>query len=128
MYDSSYKFPYNDNKMVMLLNIMKARSINLFKQSQVFRYTNGRSTDMARQILSFFRPEFSVITDLTGHFFSWTTGKEFVRDTLKPLEIIWTIFKQMRRFFTDNNLITTLCSVQIQFYQSIAPLLIDIES
>ena len=83
---------------------------------------------MTREILCFIRPEFSVITDLTGHLFSWTTGKEFVRDTLKPLEIIWTIFKQMRRFFTDNNLITTLCSVQIQLYQSIAPLLIDIES
>ena len=63
MDDSSYKFPYNDNKMI------KVQNINLFKQSHILRYTNGWSTDMTRQILSFFRSEFSVITDLTSHFF-----------------------------------------------------------
>ena len=82
---------------------------------------------MTREILCFIRPEFSVITDLTGHLFSWTTGKEFVRDTLKPLEITRTILKRMAHFFTDDNLILTLCSVQIQLHQSIVPLLIDIE-
>ena len=30
---------------------------------------NGRSTDMTGQILRFVRPEFSVITEMTGHFF-----------------------------------------------------------
>ena len=31
---------------------------------------NGRSTDMTGQILPFARPEFSVIIEMTGHFFS----------------------------------------------------------
>ena len=30
---------------------------------------NGRSTDMTGQILRFVRPKFSVITEMTGHFF-----------------------------------------------------------
>ena len=31
---------------------------------------NGQSTDMTGQILPFVRPEFSVIIQMTGHFFS----------------------------------------------------------
>ena len=38
MYNCSYKFPYNDNKMIYEYYI-KVQSIDLFKQSQVFRYT-----------------------------------------------------------------------------------------
>ena len=41
------------------------------------------STDMTGQILTFVHPEFSVIIEMTGHFFSSTTRKEIVRDALK---------------------------------------------
>ena len=37
---------------------------------------NGRSTDMATQILPSLRPEFSVIIEVTDYFFSRTTEKE----------------------------------------------------
>ena len=79
----------------------------------------GRSTAITSQILPLVRPEFSLIIEMTGHFFSSTTGKEFVRDTLKMLEKVQTIFKRMPRFFTDDNLITTLGSVQIQLHHEI---------
>ena len=39
--------------------------------------------DMTGQILTFVRTEFSVIIEMTGHFFSSTTRKEIVRDALK---------------------------------------------
>ena len=50
---------------------------------------------------------------MTGYFFSWTTGKEFVKDTFKALEIVQTTFKPMPHFFNDYIQITTLCSVQV---------------
>ena len=40
---------------------------------------------MTSQILPFHRPEFSVIIEMTSHFFSSATGV-FVRDTSKALE------------------------------------------
>ena len=44
---------------------------------------------MTAQILPSVRPEFSVIIEVTGHFFSWATWKEFVKDTFKGLEMKW---------------------------------------
>ena len=41
--------------------------------------------DMTGQILPFYRPEFSVMIEMTGHFFSSATGV-FVRDNSKALE------------------------------------------
>ena len=38
---------------------------------------------MTGQILTFVRPEFSVIIEMTGHFFSSTTRNKIVRDALK---------------------------------------------
>ena len=64
--------------------------------------------DMTSQILPFYCPEFSVVIEMTGHFFSSATGV-FVRDTEKAL-------------------IAILCSVHIQLHQMIKPLLIDIKS
>ena len=94
MYDSSYEFPYNDNKMIVLLNITWKCGVSTSANSLKYLGTlcrgqnNSQSNNINHQILSCFCPQFSVIIELTGHFFSWTTGKEFVRDTLKPLEII----------------------------------------
>ena len=45
---------------------------------------------------------------MTSHFFLWVTGKEFVRDNLKTLEVVQTTFKRMPCFFNDDNIITTL--------------------
>ena len=39
--------------------------------------------DMTGQILTFVRTEFSVIIEMTGHFFSSTTRKEIAKDALK---------------------------------------------
>ena len=39
--------------------------------------------DMTGQILTFVRPEFSVIIEMIGHFFSSKTRKQIVRDGLK---------------------------------------------
>ena len=59
--------------------------------------------------------------------FSWTNVKDFLSDTLKTLEIVKTAFnKQIPHFLTDDNLITTLCSVYIWLHQSAAYLWIDI--
>ena len=49
---------------------------------------NSGSTDMTCQILCFVRPEFPVSIKLASHLLFWTSRKEFVRDTLKLLEII----------------------------------------
>ena len=62
-----------------------------------------RSTYMTSQILIFVPPKFSVIIEMTGHFFSSTTRKEIVRDALKAWDIKWTTFKRMPHFFTDDN-------------------------
>ena len=86
---------------------------------------NGRSLDMTSQILHFVHPKFSAIIQMTGHFFLEKL-EEFVRDALKALEIVQTTFKQMSHLLTDDNLITTLCSVYIKL-QSIASCLINIE-
>ena len=40
----------------------------------------------------------SVMIGMISHFFSWGTGKEYFRDTLKALEIAQTTFKRMPRF------------------------------
>ena len=82
---------------------------------------NGQSTDMTSQILPFYHPEFSVIIEMNGHFFSSATGV-VVRNS------IITTFKQIPHFFTGDNLITISCSVHIQLHQIIKPLLTDIES
>ena len=52
--------------------------------------------------------------------------EEFVRYTLKVLEIVRATFKRMSHLSTDDNLITTLCSVYIKL-RSIASCLINIE-
>ena len=39
-------------------------------------------------ILPFACLEFYVIIEITGHFSSWTTWKDFVGDTFKVLEIV----------------------------------------
>ena len=54
--------------------------------------------------------------------------EDFVRDTLKALKMHQTTIKQMPHFLTDDNLITTLCSVYTQLHQLTAYLLIDIKS
>lgn len=79
-------------------------------------------------MLPFVCPEFSAILEMTSHFFSWTTEKEFVKDTLKVLDIAQTTVKRMSRFLVDHNLITTLCLVHIKLYHLIASSLIDIKS
>lgn len=53
---------------------------------QTICWNKGRSTDTTSQILPLVCPEFSVIIETTGHFFSCTIGKKFVRGTLKMLE------------------------------------------
>ena len=50
---------------------------------------------------------------MTGHFFL-DKLEEFVRNTLKALEIVRTTFKRMSHLSTDDNLITTSCSVYIK--------------
>ena len=80
---------------------------------------------MTGQILHFVHSKFSVIVQMTGHFFLEKL-EEFVRDTLKALEIVRTTFKRMSHLSTDDNLITTLCSVYIKL-RSIASCLINIE-
>ena len=62
---------------------------------------------------------------MTGHFFLEKL-EEFIRDTLKALEIVQTTFKGMSHLSTDDNLITILCSVFIKL-RSIASCLINIE-
>ena len=84
--------------------------------------------DMPNQILPFVCPEFSAIIEMSRHFFSWTNGKDFIRDTLKGLEIVRTTFKWKLYFLNDDNLTTALCLVYIQLHQSITSLLIDIKS
>ena len=79
---------------------------------------------MTGQILPFYDPEFSVLIEMTGHFFlfsNWNVCQRY-------LQSIRTNFKRMPRFFTGDNLITILCSVDIQLHQMIKPLLIDSES
>ena len=88
-------------------------------------WNNSWSSDMTSQILHFVRPEFSVIIQMAGHFFLEELG-EFVRNTLKALEIVRTTFKRMSHLSTDDNLTTTLCSVYIKL-RSIASCLINIE-
>ena len=73
-------------------------------------------------------PENSVITEMTSHFFLEQLEKTSLEIPWKLVEIVQITFKQMHNFLTDDNLITTLCSVYIPLYQSIAYLLIDIES
>ena len=62
---------------------------------------------------------------MTSHFFLEKL-EEFVRDTLKALEIVQTTFKRISHLSTDDHLITTLCSVYIKL-RSIASCLINIE-
>ena len=72
------------------------------------------------QILPLVCPEFFVINAITVLFFSEANGKEFARNTFKTLEIVRAAFERMPYFFTDDNLITTLCSVHIQLQRSIS--------
>ena len=68
----------------------------------------------------------SVNIEMSSHFFSWTTGNEFVRDNLKAFESANNIWTNV--LFTGDNYFITLCSVHIQIHRSIASLLIDIKS
>ena len=52
--------------------------------------------------------------------------EEFVRETLKALEIVRTTFKRMSHLSNDDNLMTNLWSVYIKL-RSIASCLINIE-
>ena len=84
---------------------------------------NSWSTDMTGQILPFYHAEFSLIIDITSHLFlfsNWCVCQRYLENR--------TTFKRIPRFFTGDNLITTLCSVYIQLHQMIKPLLIDMES
>ena len=47
---------------------------------------NGQSMDITGQIWLHVHPEFSFLKSGTVNFFSWTTGREFVWDTLKELQ------------------------------------------
>ena len=85
---------------------------------------NSQSTGMSSYILPFFHPKFSAFIELTCHLSFQETVKKFVRYTLKELEIIKSTFKPMSHFFTDDNLIITLCLVYIQLHWSIASLLL----
>ena len=79
---------------------------------------------MTSQILPFYCPEFSVMIEMTGHFFlfsNWSVCERY-------LESIRTTFKQIPCFCTGDNLITILCVVHVQLHQMIKPLLIDMES
>ena len=106
---------YNQNKAYMTTEKLeeereknrarKVLSWQRIKKSSRGR-NNGRSKDMTGQILPFARPEFSVITEMSGHFFSWTTGKDFARDTMKALEIVRTSFKRMSHFLINVQLIS----------------------
>ena len=85
---------------------------------------NSRSTDMTGQILLFYCPEFSVIVEMNGHFFSL----QQLECLLEIPQSIRTTFKRIPHFFTGDNVISISCSVHIQLHQMIKPLLTDIES
>ena len=100
------------------------RCILFFPKYSCRGRNNGWSMDMTSQILPFYCPEFSVMIEMTGHFFlfsNWSVCERY-------LESIRTTFKQIPRFFTGDNLITILCVVHVQLHQMIKPLLIDMES
>ena len=70
---------------------------------------------MTGQILTFVRTEFSVIVEMTGHFFSLTTRKWIVKDALKCLiSLLMIIF--------------LLWSVHVQHHRLIVSLLLDIRT
>ena len=71
---------------------------------------NSRSTGMTGQILPFYCAEFSLFIETTSHLFLFNNQCICQR----YLENIRTTFQQIPRFFTGDNLITTLCSVYIQ--------------
>ena len=71
---------------------------------------NSRSTGMTGQILPFYCAEFSLFIETTSHLFLFNNQCVCQR----YLENIRTTFQQIPRFFTGDNLITTLCSVYIQ--------------
>ena len=56
---------------------------------------------MTNQVLTFVHPEFTVMIEMTSHFFSYTTRKEIIKDTLKVIEIVQTTFKQKPHFFIE---------------------------
>ena len=62
---------------------------------------------------------------MASHFFLEKL-EEFVRETLKALEIVRTTFKRMSHLSNDDNLMTTLWSVYIKL-RSITSCLINIE-
>ena len=86
---------------------------------------NGRSTDHDWPNFTFWPSRILCYHRNDRSYFSWTTGKDFVRDTSKALEIVQTKFKGMPHCFTDDNLVTTFCSVYIKLHRSIKYLLID---
>ena len=49
--------------------------------------------DMTGHVLPFVHPEFTVIIEMNGQFFSYTTRKEIIKDALKAIGIVQTIFK-----------------------------------
>ena len=56
---------------------------------------------MTGQVLPFVRPEFTIIIEITSHFFSYTTRKEIIKDALKAIEIVQTTLKRMHHFFIE---------------------------
>ena len=64
-------FVITDELSVMVTNITSRIGVyTSFTQSLLRGRNNGRSTDMTGQILPFYCPEFFVIIEMTGHFFS----------------------------------------------------------
>lgn len=57
---------------------------------------------MIEQILPFVCPGFFDIIEMTNHFFPDTIREEIIRDALKELEVVQTIFKQIPHFFTSS--------------------------
>ena len=76
----------------------------------------------------YFSVQSSLLAQKLPVFFSWATGKDFFRDTSQVIEIVRATVKRMPHRFTDDNLVTTLCSVYIKLHRLNAYLLIDIES
>lgn len=123
---NSKKLPFLIYTCFILRSMHVIKQIKPNKHNAGVKLTVGQWTRPAKfHILSI---QDSVIIEMSGHFFSWTTGNEFVRDNLKALERVLTTFEQMSYLLTGDNCFITLCSVHIQIHRSIASLLIDIKS
>ena len=61
---------------------------------------------MISQILPFVCPEFSVIIEMTDHFFLEQLEKISLEITMEVLEMVQTTFKRMPHFLTNVQLIS----------------------